>query len=453
VPAAGLAIAPLHGKTVDELLSMPISRSTRPKKEGGRVYRFFAPTLRAQAQSRRGLDAELRRAFASNELELHYQPQVRISDGAVTGAEALLRWRHKERGILGPGLFVDALADNPICPEVGRWIIRTACVQRRRGGPRARPRAQSASTCFPTALRHPTLIDDVEYALRESGLAPELLELEITENIALNHEEAAKPLRMLREQGVKIAFDDFGTGYASLSCLTMFPISRIKIDRSFVGRIANSAQDAAIIRSLITMAKEPRPRSHRRGRRDGGAGGLPAQRAMRRGAGLPLQQAAVGGGIRRLPERGPHRGCRHCERRPGRAAPDERAGSGRLTILRRPAAALTRRRSARHHSRTRSAEAPPERFRVDGAGEILRRRFPGADAPARQYFGDEVAVEIRQARPESTGKLNRQRVIRMARVFGRPPDLVHVPDLVPWRPLGRQAGEDVRMLVRHIKTG
>jgi EAL domain-containing protein (putative c-di-GMP-specific phosphodiesterase class I) len=99
------------------------------------------------------------------------------------------------------------------------------------------------------------LIDDVERALGASDLAPDLLELEITENIALNHEDAVKPLRVLRRRGVKIALDDFGTGYASLSCLTSFPISRIKIDRSFVDRIANSAQDAAIIRSLITMAK------------------------------------------------------------------------------------------------------------------------------------------------------------------------------------------------------
>jgi EAL domain-containing protein (putative c-di-GMP-specific phosphodiesterase class I) len=219
------------------------------------VYRFFAPTLRAQAQSRRGLDAELRRAFANGEFELYYQPQVRISDGAVTGAEALLRWKHQERGLLGPALFVDALADNPIAPEVGRWILRQACTQAAKWRAKGLCLGRIGVNLFPTQLRHPSLIDDVGRALRDNDLAPELLELEITENIALNHEDAAKPLRALREQGVKIAFDDFGTGYASLSCLTMFPVSRIKIDRGFVGRIANSAQDAAIIRSLITMAK------------------------------------------------------------------------------------------------------------------------------------------------------------------------------------------------------
>ena len=253
--SAGLAVAPLHGASVDELLSNADLALYQAKKDGGRVYRFFAPTLRAQAQSRRGLDAELRRAFANGEFELYYQPQVRISDGAVTGTEALLRWRHKERGVLGPAMFVDALADNPIAPEVGRWIIREACAQAAKWRAKGICLGRIGVNLFPTQLRHPSLIGDVGRALRESNLAPELLELEITENIALNHEDAAKPLRILREQGVKIAFDDFGTGYASLSCLTMFPVSRIKIDRGFVGRIANSAQDAAIIRSLITMAK------------------------------------------------------------------------------------------------------------------------------------------------------------------------------------------------------
>jgi len=253
--SAGLAVAPLHGATVDELLSNADLALYQAKKEGGRVYRFFAPTLRAQAQSRRGLDAELRRAFANGEFELYYQPQVRISDGAVTGAEALLRWKHRKRGLLAPAVFVDALADNPIAPEVGRWILREACAQAAKWRAKGLCLGRIGVNLFPIQLRHPSLIDDVGRALRDSNLAPELLELEITENIALNHEDAAKPLRILREQGVKIAFDDFGTGYASLSCLTMFPVSRIKIDRGFVGRIANSAQDAAIIRSLITMAK------------------------------------------------------------------------------------------------------------------------------------------------------------------------------------------------------
>jgi len=253
--SAGLAIAPLHGSSVAELLSNADLALYQAKKDGGRMCRMFTPTLRAQAQARRGLAAELPRALDRGEFELFYQPQVRLADGAVTGAEALLRWRHLQRGILGPGPFIDALAASAIAPAVGRWIIETACTQAAAWRAGGCPLGRIAVNLFPTQLRHPALIDDVEHALRRSGLPPEVLELEITENIALSREEAALPLQMLRAQGVKIAFDDFGTGYASLQCLTVFPVSRIKIDRSFVERITNSARDAAIVRSIITMAK------------------------------------------------------------------------------------------------------------------------------------------------------------------------------------------------------
>jgi len=253
--SAGLAIAPQHGTSVDDLLSNADLALYRAKKDGGRTYRFFASTLRAQAQSRRGLDADLRRALSEKEFELYYQPQVRLADGAVTGAEALLRWRHRERGILNPGLFINALTESQIAPEVGKWILETACLQAAEWRAMGLMLPTIAVNLFPTQLHNLSLFDDVENALRRSGLPAEGLELEITENIALNHEEAAKPLRRLRERGVKIAFDDFGTGYASLSCLTVFPVSRIKIDRSFVTEITKSRQDAAIVRSLITMAK------------------------------------------------------------------------------------------------------------------------------------------------------------------------------------------------------
>ena len=127
--SAGIAIAPLHGAGVDELLSNADLALYQAKKSGGRVYRFFTPSLRANAQSRRVLDSQLRHAFANDEFELHYQPQVRLSDGAVTGAEALLRWRHPERGLLAPHAFIDALAESPLALDVGRWVLGTACAQ------------------------------------------------------------------------------------------------------------------------------------------------------------------------------------------------------------------------------------------------------------------------------------------------------------------------------------
>jgi diguanylate cyclase (GGDEF)-like protein/PAS domain S-box-containing protein len=253
--SAGIAIGPRHGSSVDELLSSADLALYQAKKSGGRTYRFFTPALRAKAQSRRVLDSELRDAFANDEFELHYQPQVRLSDGALTGAEALLRWRHPERGLLSPNAFVDALAESPLALDVGRWILETACAQAAEWRSQGFLLARMAVNLFPRQLHHDSLVADVEAALRRSGLPSDLLELEITENIALNREEAAKPLARLREQGVKIAFDDFGTGYASLRCLTLFPVSRIKIDRSFVEEITNGAKSAAVVRSLIGMAQ------------------------------------------------------------------------------------------------------------------------------------------------------------------------------------------------------
>jgi diguanylate cyclase (GGDEF)-like protein/PAS domain S-box-containing protein len=254
--SAGIAIAPTDGVEVEELLSNADLALYDAKAAGGRTYRLFLPMLRAKAQARRELDTELRRAFADKEFVLHYQPQLRVSDESVIGAEALLRWRHPQRGLLGPALFIDALARSPVALDVGRWILRTAC------GAAAAWRTNGHAirvgvNLFPAHFHHGNLAEDVKAALLETGLPAEALELEITENIALSHDEALlAPLRALRATGVGLAFDDFGTGYASLSCLTRYPLSRIKIDQSFVRKIddKSTSEDAAIVRSMIAMA-------------------------------------------------------------------------------------------------------------------------------------------------------------------------------------------------------
>ena len=253
--SAGVAIAPNDGANVDELIANADLALYQAKSDGGRLCRFFLPVLRAQAQARRGLDLELRRAYTENEFELYFQPQIRLTDEAVVGAEALLRWRHPVRGILAPGAFIETLAESPIAPEVGRWIIRTACDQggvMARHGASARPRrGQSVSQPGATTTRFRRTS---RRRWRRAGLPPEALELEITEYAAFNYEDPTGPLLQLQEKGVRLAFDDFGTGYASLNYLTRFPVSRIKIDRSFVGKITENAEDAAIVRSLIAMA-------------------------------------------------------------------------------------------------------------------------------------------------------------------------------------------------------
>lgn len=224
------------------------------KADGGRRCRFFQPVLRAKAEARRALDLNLRRAFAENEFEIYFQPQVRLADNSVVGAEALLRWRHPTAGIVAPGAFLETLTGSPIAQEVGRWIIHAACDSASAWRALGLPLERVAVNLFPSQLRDGSLLNDVHDALRASGLPPQALELEITENTALDQDAALPRLQALQAEGIQLAFDDFGTGFASLSNLKKFPIARIKIDRSFVLKIPDSAEDATIVRSLIVMA-------------------------------------------------------------------------------------------------------------------------------------------------------------------------------------------------------
>lgn len=251
--SAGIAVTPNDGTSVDELIVNADLALYQVKSDGGHAYRFFVPAFRAQAHARRGLRQELRRAFAENEFELYYQPQIRLADGAVVGAEALLRWRHPVQGVVAPSSFIDALSESAMAPEIGRWILREAC-QKAAAWRAAGKLARIGVNLFPIQSRDSVLFADVEEALQSSGLPAESLELEVTENAALDKDSAIIPFQRLHERGVSLAFDDFGTGYASLSYLTRFPISRIKIDCSFVARITEHAEDKAIVRSLIAMA-------------------------------------------------------------------------------------------------------------------------------------------------------------------------------------------------------
>jgi diguanylate cyclase (GGDEF)-like protein len=255
--SAGVAIGPADGASVEELISNADLALYDAKGAGKGICRCFVPTLRARAHARRQLDADLRRAVCDGQLVLHFQPQLRLSDGAVVGAEALLRWQHPTRGLLAPSAFIEALRDSAVVLDAGRWILRTACQHAAVWRAAGLPLERIGVNLFPAQFQHGSLMQDVEDALRQSGLPAEALELEITEDIALGHDEAVLvPLHTLRSNGVGLAFDDFGTGYASLSYLTRYPMTRLKIDRSFVRKVAGDASsfDTAIVRSIIVMA-------------------------------------------------------------------------------------------------------------------------------------------------------------------------------------------------------
>lgn len=253
--SAGIAVAPADGTNAETLLANADLALYRAKAKGRATYAVFHPAMRAESEARRGLDVDLRRAFSRGEFEIFYQPQIRLSDGRTAGAEALLRWRNGIRGLIAPSLFIDTLAASPIANDVGRWILGTACRHAASWPATDDDSPRVAVNLFPAQFHAPTLVRDVEEALNENNLPGHRLELEITENIALGYTDAmAAPLQALRSMGVCLAFDDFGTGYGSLSSLTRLPLSHIKIDKSFVRGIPGDSKQVAIVRSLIAMA-------------------------------------------------------------------------------------------------------------------------------------------------------------------------------------------------------
>ncbi|MGY4516960.1 EAL domain-containing protein [Lysobacter sp. HA18] len=228
----------------------------KAKARGGRQWCRYDLGMRREVIDRRMLEVELRRAFARGEFELHYQPQIDLANGLTFGAEALLRWRHPERGLLSPAVFLDVLAGSAMANDVGRWIIRQACRDAASWPEVGGRRIAISINLFPGQVHETDLRFDVDEALRESGLPAEQLELEITETIALKPDDSAsRALAALRARGVKLSFDDFGTGFASLSMLQRFPIDRVKIDRSFVRDMLDNRGDAAIVRSIVLISR------------------------------------------------------------------------------------------------------------------------------------------------------------------------------------------------------
>ncbi|WP_246733302.1 EAL domain-containing protein [Methylobacterium sp. BTF04] len=251
----GAAIGNAHATTPDDLIADADLALYQAKRDGRRCMRLFAPAMRKAVLARRALHDELTRAVEGAQLVLHYQPQVNLRTGRVVGVEALLRWQHPERGLLLPGAFLSALEAHPLADPVGRWIIDEACRQAAAWRAARLPPVRVAVNLFDAQLKGGTLTKDVIGSLARYTLPPQTLEIEVTERIALRADDAIlEPIRELHAHGVAIAFDDFGTGYASLSSLKRFPLTRLKIDRSFVRDVLTDRHDAEIIRAVLAMA-------------------------------------------------------------------------------------------------------------------------------------------------------------------------------------------------------
>ena len=243
------------GPTVEELLANADIALYRAKAAGGATYRTFSSLDRAAFEARRLLEEEVAVAAASGQFELHYQPQIRLEDGQIIGAEALLRWRHPRRGLLPPGEFIDVLEAGRDAVAVGSWVIEEACGEAARWW-RLGKRLRVSINLFARQLHSGELPTLIQGALRRHNLPPDALELELTENIALGAEaEIKRRLLTLRMLGIGLAFDDFGTGFASLTTLKDLPVNRLKIDRSFVTHLPQNENDKAIVEAVLALAR------------------------------------------------------------------------------------------------------------------------------------------------------------------------------------------------------
>jgi len=249
--SVGIAIGPTDGLTPDQLLRNADLALYRAKGDGRGTYHFFESEMDAQMQARRLLENDLRKALPAGEFELHYQPVVDLKSNQISSFEALIRWRHPEKGLLAPDAFIPVAEAIGFIDRLGEWVIRQACATAASWPGQVKVSVNLSSLQFRSA----GLVDTIVDALSASGLPADRLEVEITETILLNGSEATlSTLYQLRQLGVRIAMDDFGTGYSSLSYLQSFPFDKIKIDRSFVKDIADGVGSLNIVRAVTAMA-------------------------------------------------------------------------------------------------------------------------------------------------------------------------------------------------------
>jgi diguanylate cyclase (GGDEF)-like protein/PAS domain S-box-containing protein len=254
----GIALFPDDGADAESLLRNADSAMYRAKESGRNTYQLCTDDMKRRAVERLSLETRLRRAITDEQLVLHYQPQISLTDGRVVGVEALVRWDDPERGLVYPSAFIPLAEESRLILPLGEWVLRTACLQMRAWRPDDDVGldlpVMSVNLSF-RQFQQNDIVESVRRVLAETGLNPAALELEITETTAMqNAETTVAVLHGLRELGVSIAIDDFGTGYSSLNYLKRFPITAVKIDRGFIRDLAASEADGAIVSAVVGMA-------------------------------------------------------------------------------------------------------------------------------------------------------------------------------------------------------
>jgi len=251
----GISIFPVHGEAGRELIANADAAMYQAKKSGRNQFQFFGAELETFYSDLLSLEIDLRHALDRGEFELHYQPKFSVDADEVTGWEALLRWRHPKKGFIKPDEFMPLAEDTGLIVPIGEWMLREVCAQIRAWQRQGLPALRTAVNISGVQLRQKALVGFLEQALQDHGLAPECLELEITESVVMQDVvNMGVVLGRLRRMGVQVAIDDFGTGYSSLAYLKRLPIHTIKIDRSFVRDVARDPDDAAIVSAIVALA-------------------------------------------------------------------------------------------------------------------------------------------------------------------------------------------------------
>ena len=258
-PSIGIAMYPADGGDFETLTKNAAIAMYRAKQDGRNCHRFFAAEMQTRSTHTLRIENALRRALERGQLSLHYQPQVALASGRVIGAEALLRWQHPELGPVSPADFIPVAEASGLIVQIGEWVLRTAVRQMKawleQGLAGAGAAFVMAVNLSVVQFRHPRLVERVMQILQEEQLAPEYLELELTEGVALNDPLGAiTVMNALHEHGIRMSIDDFGTGYSSLSYLKRFKVYKLKIDQSFVRDIMDDPEDQAIVNAIISMA-------------------------------------------------------------------------------------------------------------------------------------------------------------------------------------------------------
>ncbi len=255
-PSIGIALFPDDAEDADELMRYADAAMYQAKQAGGQCYQFYRPDMNSAALRRIGLGVALQRAIRDDEFELHYQPQIDLETGLVVGLEALVRWRHPERGLIPPDQFIPLAEELGLMPALGDLILGLACNQIAEWQRRNLPVLRVAVNLSAQQFNQDDLQEHVEQWIAQTGLDASLLEVELTESsIMQDPEAAASILSRLSQTGVRVSIDDFGTGYSSLAYLKRFPLDALKIDRSFVQDVTSDASDAAIVRTVIALAQ------------------------------------------------------------------------------------------------------------------------------------------------------------------------------------------------------